>query len=407
MRSPVLVSCLVSGLVATLGAAVLTACAPKPADSPPPAGGATPVDAAAKTAPASAVPEAKPAVVVEPPPSSPAPVAIEVAPTLELTFVGDVIFGRYRATGFDPIPEKGFAVFDEILPKLASDMLVGNLETPLVRDLPPDSPIGSRYAFGASPEHAKHLQSAGFAAVSLANNHWFDQRVVGIDETPPILRELGIVPLGGALREGAPFRAETIEKNGWKIAFVAITTRTNAPLREGVPVLPYLPTDEIGKTVVPVVTQARGDHDLVIVVVHWGEEYADAPNHAQIKAAHALIDGGADMVIGHHPHVLQAVERYGKGLIAYSLGNFLFENTNAIPRLTGVLRVRARRAGACLERVVFHPAYIKRMPVPHPVPATGSMGRQVRDRALAQAKKFDTSWVVEGEDLVLERSGCE
>jgi poly-gamma-glutamate capsule biosynthesis protein CapA/YwtB (metallophosphatase superfamily) len=402
MRSSLRCPCVV--LLLSIGCGPKSTESPQPQDEPragvSPSNGATSpaAEPAAKAEPAATaepVAKAEPAATAEP--------AAKAA--LEFTFVGDVIFGRYRASGYDPIPEKGFAVFDEIAPKLASDVLVGNLETPLVRDLPLDSPIGSRYRFGASPEHAKHLQTAGFTAVSLANNHWFDQRVTGIDETPPILRELGIVPLGGAVREGPVFRVETVEKAGWKLGFVAITTRTNAPVRDGMPVLPYLPTDEIDTSVVPVVTAARADHDLVIVVVHWGEEYADAPNHAQIKAAHALVDAGADMVIGHHPHVLQAVERYGKGLIAYSMGNFLFENTNAIPRLTGVLRVKVRRDDRCLERVVFHPAYIKRSPVPHPVPATGSLGRQVRDRAMGQSKKFDTTWTIEGDDLVLD-GGC-
>jgi len=385
---------------------LLGACAPKGSDSPDPEGGAAQPPAAAPTKVA-AKPDAPTPAVDPPPPVDAAPKPVEVAATLEMTFVGDIIFGRYRASGYDPIPEKGFMVFEEIAPKITSEMLVGNLETPLVRDLPMDSPIGSRYRFGASPEHAKQLQSAGFTAVSLANNHWYDQRVKGIDETPPILRELGIVPLGAALREGPVFRAETVEKNGWKVAFVAFTTRTNAPVKEGLPTLPYLETDQIKTTIAPVVAAARDGHDLVIAFVHWGDEYAEGPNTAQVRAAHSLIDAGADMVIGHHPHVLQGVERYGKGLIAYSLGNFLFENTNAIPRLTGVLRVRARRDGACLERVVFHPAYIKRQPVPHPVPATGALGRQVRDRAIGQAKKLSTTWTIDGEDLVLDKAGCE
>jgi hypothetical protein len=384
----------------------LVGCAPKTAESPDPEGGAAtpPATAPAKTA---ARPDAPPPTADARPPEEPEPKAPDVAATLEMTFVGDIIFGRYRGSGFDPIPEDGFQVFDEIKPKLASDMLVGNLETPLVRDLPLDSPIGSKYRFGASPEHAQHLVSAGFTAVSLANNHWYDQRVKGIDESPPILRELGIVPLGAAVREGPVFRAETVEKNGWKVAFVAFTTRTNAPVREGGPVLPYLETSAIKTTIAPVVQAARDGHDLVIAFVHWGDEYAEGPNITQVKAAHSLIDAGADMVIGHHPHVLQGVERYGKGLIAYSLGNFLFENTNAIPRLTGVLRVKARRDGACVEKVVLHPAYIKRQPVPHPVPASGALGRQVRDRAIGQAKKLDTTWTIDGEDLVLEKPGCE
>ncbi|HET6585216.1 MAG TPA: hypothetical protein VFG69_17280, partial [Nannocystaceae bacterium] len=72
--------------------------------------------------------------------------------------------------------------------------------------------------------------------------------------------------------------------------------------------------------------------------------------------------------------------------------------------LTGVLRVRAR--GRCLERVVVHPAYIKRIPIQHPVPALGGMGKRVRDRVIQQGKKFDTTWTVEGEDLVLDGPSC-
>jgi poly-gamma-glutamate synthesis protein (capsule biosynthesis protein) len=325
--------------------------------------------------------------------------------TLELTFVGDVIFGRYRASGFDPIPEGEHAVFADIATKLASDVVVGNLETPLVRELPATSPIGSKYSFGASPEHAKHLVAAGFTAVSLANNHWYDMRREGIEQTPEILGELGIVALGAARSEPPIFRIETLEKNGWKIGFCAITTRTNAPLREGVPSLPYLDTRAIREQIVPVLQAAREQHDLVIVLVHWGEEYAESPSVAQVRAAHAMIDAGADLVIGHHPHVLQAIERLDRGLVAYSLGNFLFENTQDIPRLTGVLRVRFRGRG-CIERTVFHPAYIARTPVKHPVPATEGMGKRVRGRVVAQSQAFTTRWNQEGEDLVLDSPPC-
>lgn len=390
---------------ARLCALALAGCSPRAADVGATAGRATPRDGTT-TSPSVARPEVVAAVAEPVPKEVVAPVPPSRSPALELTFVGDVIFGRYRASGFDPIPEGDFPVFRDIAGVLASDVLVGNLETPLVRDLPQQSPIGSRYRFGASPEHAKHLRDAGFSVVSLANNHWYDQRLLGVEQSPEILRELGVVPIGAAVREPPVFRVEAFEKSGWKIGFIAITTRTNAPVREGGPILPYLRTDEIKATISPVIAEAREKHDLVAVVVHWGEEYAEAPNHAQVSAAHAMIDAGADLVIGHHPHVLQAIERYGNGLIAYSLGNFLFENTNDIPRLTGVLRVRARAQGRCLERVVFHPAYIKRLPVQHPVPATGGLGKRVRQRVIDQAARFDTSFVPEGEELVLAAQGC-
>ena len=241
-----------------------------------------------------------------------------------MTFVGDVIFGRYRETGFDPIPEGDFPVFEAIAEAMKSDLLIGNLETPLVYDLPPTSPIGSKFAFGASKEHAKLLVDGGFDAMSLANNHWFDQRLEGVEQTPKILEELGIVPLGAPTREPEVFRVQPLEAQGWKVGVLAFTNRSNAPQRDGVPTLPFLSAHEVPETLAPIVKAARGDYDVLVAFVHWGEEYEDGPSAAQRNAAHALIDAGADLIVAHHPHVLQGVEVYGRGLIMYSLGNFLF-----------------------------------------------------------------------------------
>lgn len=326
--------------------------------------------------------------------------------TLELTFVGDVIFGRYRPSGYDPIPEDGHAVFDDMVELLRSDLLVGNLETPLVRDLPASSPIGSRFRFGASPDHARHLADAGFSAMSLANNHWFDMRKEGLEQTPRILEELGITPLGASRSEPPAFRVETLERRGWRVGFVAATTRTNAPVRAGRPAVPYLRTRDLVAQLGPLLRGGRTTHDLLVVVLHWGEEYADAPSFAQIKAAHGLVDAGADLVIGHHPHVLQAVEVYDDAIVAYSLGNFLFENTQEIPRQTGVLRARFRGEAPCLEQVMFHPAFVKRNPVQHPVPASGWMGQKIRRRMSTLSEKFRTPWREEGDDLVLSLPSC-
>ena len=147
-----------------------------------------------------------------------------------------------------------------------------------------------------------------------------------------------------------------------------------------------------------------------MVVVHWGDEYDDGPSLPQVRAAHALVDAGADLVIGHHPHVLQGVQRHGRGLIAYSLGNFLFENTNDPPRLTGVLRVRYQSEPSeapSLDAVVFHPAYVARRPVQHPEPATGYMERRVKNRMRGVSERFDSTWDDAGTDLVLVGPGCE
>jgi poly-gamma-glutamate synthesis protein (capsule biosynthesis protein) len=395
--------------LACLLAAALAACSsaretrPTPADAPaeaPPGVAAAPV--AAEHVPMASPPPAEPAPA---PVTTPTPAAPAVREPLEMTFVGAIIFGRYREAGYDPIPGPDDKPFAEIAAQIRSDMLVGNLETPLVRELPDKSPIGAKYRFGASKQMAQHLVDGGFTAVSLANNHAFDQRLDGMVQSPLILRELGIVPLGAARTEEPLFRVETIERRGWKIGFFAVTTRRNAPQFDNTPILPFLSTTELDGTLGPLIAAAKADHDLVIVFIHWGDEYAEAPAIYQRSQAKALLDRGAHLVVGHHPHVLQGIERHGGGAVAYSLGNFLFENTNEIPRLTGVLRARFVDGG-CLEALTFHPAYIKRTPTKHPVPATGAMGKVVRGRMRALSEGLGTTLADAGEDLALRDLPC-
>ncbi|MFY0537778.1 CapA family protein [Nannocystis pusilla] len=181
---------------------------------------------------------------------------------LEITFVGDIIFGRYRTAGFDAIVGEGERPFDDILSTMRSDLLIGNLETPLVYELPVKSPIGARFAFGASKAMAQHLVDGGFAALSLANNHSFDQRAEGLLQSPKILEELGIVPLGASRSEPPVFRVETFERRGWKIGLLAVTARRNAPQFPNTPELPFLSTNDFEATLGPLIDGARATHDL-------------------------------------------------------------------------------------------------------------------------------------------------
>ena len=387
--------------------ALLLACSsgsPTPATpSPPPAAAPAPAPKASPAAPVPADTSPVPKASQPVPEASPAP-----APRgpIELTFVGDIIFGRYRGDNtFDPIPGPDDHPFADIAETMRSDLLIGNLETPLTYDLPLKSPIGAQFRFGASKQMAAHLVDGGFTALSLANNHAFDLRAQGMIDSPVILRELGLVPLGAARTEPPLFRVETLERSGWKVGVIAVTARRNAPHFDGTPELPFASTTDFDALLSPIIAAARPQHDLVIVFVHWGEEYADDPAPHQRRAAKALLDHGADLVVGHHPHVLQGIERHGRGAVAYSLGNFLFENTNDIPRLTGVLRARFTPE-RCLETLTFHPAYIKRTPSKHPVPATGGMGKQVRARMTELSASLATSFELRGEDLTLGSFPC-
>jgi poly-gamma-glutamate synthesis protein (capsule biosynthesis protein) len=370
----------------------------------------------APSAPAAAVADASAAPARIAADAAPAEQALP-APTgpqrpIEITFVGDVMFGRYVEGGRATIPKGDYNLFERVTDLVRADIAIANLETPVVRKVPPRSPYGLRLRFAASPDEVEHLVRGGFTAVTLANNHSYDLRLKGLLATPKMVRDLGLTPLGVAHAEPPVFRVDTIEKDGWRVGFVGITTERNGPQRPGQPELPYVKSaKQIPGVLVPVIKEARADHDILVVLAHWGKEYMDKPWKSQLAAGRALIDAGADLVIGHHPHVLQAFERRDRGLIAYSLGNFRFDYTRKIPGLTGVLRARFRPEGRCLERVVFHPAHterarIKGKSVYRPAPATGKKGDRVRARVVKKSAEVGTTWEREGDDLVLAFPDC-
>jgi gamma-polyglutamate biosynthesis protein CapA len=113
----------------------------------------------------------------------------------------------------------------------------------------------------------------------------------------------------------------------------------------------------LGRGIVEAVALAKGKADLVLVSFHWGEEYATVPSEAQRALAHAVIDAGATLVIGHHPHVIEGVERYKHGVIAYSLGNFVFDQHEERGKRGLVLGCELDRLG--VRRAVLAPVVIR------------------------------------------------
>ncbi len=361
--------------------------APAPTSPPPaPAPAVTP-DAALAVADAAAPVPAKPARAAK----------------LDLAFVGDLMFGGYFDDHYDPqFVEKHDPLVD-IEAKLEADLTFGNFETTITRKLPnnggPHDGKGNK-RFVTLPERTTVLARNGrFDAVTLANNHQLDNGVPGLVETPEILDELGIEYVGAARKDRANrFFVETLEVKGWKIGFIAATAQTNrAPLRDPGPHIAYVPAPALENQLVPVIEAARGSHDLLVVQIHWGQEYVDAPARWQIDTAHAFIDAGADAVIGHHAHVLQGIERYKGGVIAYSLGNFVFPNGKERIRNTGVLHLTYAGDKPCLDAIGFDPAVQIRTPITHPIPATGAARKEIATRLATLSKPFATTWDVTGD----------
>ncbi len=213
-----------------------------------------------------------------------------------------------------------FALMSERLQN--ADIVFGNHEGP-VSDLGVQD-TSKRFSFHFPLESTAGVATAGFDVVAIANNHALDRGYPALCDTANRLRAVGITPIGGGCNKTEAFSpyVKTLP-DGTTVAFLAYTEfykgATATDDRPGL--FPYT---------VPAMTEAIADAktngaDIVLVSIHWGVEYMDHPTDAQREMAHALIDGGADVIVGHHPHVPQDFEIYNGKTIFYSLGNFVFD----------------------------------------------------------------------------------
>ena len=169
------------------------------------------------------------------------------------------------------------------------------------------------------------LAKAGFDIVSLANNHPFDWGVDGVRATLAAVRKAGLKYTGLGFDRESAYRPALFSVNGVRVAFIAATNQCNqpAPKVQPRPIVAWLNE----KRLVAQIKALRPEVDILVVSVHWGRSYTENFNRQQARTARLLAEAGADLILGHHPHVLQPVafsEGKRKIPVAYSLGNFLF-----------------------------------------------------------------------------------
>lgn len=267
-------------------------------------------------------------------------------PDLRLTLmaVGDIMLGRTIA---DLIESEGHtAPFIHTAQMLRSaDITVGNLECPIsTRGEPEPKP----YAFRAPPVAADALAFAGFSLVNLANNHILDYGSLALEDTLENLSARQIQTVGAGMHAAEAYAPAFIEVEGLQIAFLGFVDvhptdydyrKWEAGLDQ--PGVAWAHEDQVRAGV----TAAKAQADIVIVLIHNGYEIIEQISSQQQKIAHLAIDSGASLVIGSHPHVLQRIERYQEGLIAYSMGNFVFDNFLFPPNYSAILSVELSPKG--------------------------------------------------------------
>jgi hypothetical protein len=334
-------------------------------------GGVAGFAAVADRTPAARWRSAPPGPAASTPDATPSATATDAARTVALAATGDVIMGDAPAR----LPaDGGRGFFSSVKQALSADLVMGNLEEPLTEDTghvkckpetPPPGPSTSAsvpagpspaasasptkssdcHQFRAPPEYAKHLADAGFDLLNLANNHAYDYGPDGNRNTRAALERNGLA------HTGAPKEITVKQVGAIKVAVLGFSSYAWSN---------SLIDIEAAKRVVRQATQRA---DIVVVQVHMGGEGADkihvkpgtemflGENRGDpVKFAHAVIEAGADLVVGHGPHVLRALEFYQGRLIAYSLGNFAGGggtlNNSGRLGLGAVLKVSLRADGS-------------------------------------------------------------
>ncbi len=211
-----------------------------------------------------------------------------------------------------------------------------NMETPVA---PAHSKGSKPFMFDAPVALPQALKDNGIKIVSFANNHVMDQGWAGFAETREHLREIGLQFVGSGDTAAQTWQPLVVEANGIKVGWLGMTRWLNGnrnPDKDDQPHVNFFPyPGEAGGApgadearVLEAVKAAKAQCDLLVISIHWGTEYAPAPRPEDVDMAHKMLNAGASVIVGHHPHVLQPIETYATAdgrmtVIFYSLGNFL------------------------------------------------------------------------------------
>lgn len=268
-------------------------------------------------------------------------------PGVNLIFGGDVTLTNAYT---DKVGRNQHWSFSQLEEFRQADISMVNLEAPFTSAAQPLP--GKKFNFKAPIENVQALQTGGIDIVNLANNHAMDYQRAGLLETTQVLKKAGIQSVGAGEDIKAARRPVVMEVKGKKIAYLGYyDADLHAATENGAGTNPRH-NDRVAADI----KALRGQVDWIVVNYHWGEELAKYPGDWQIELARFTVDQGADLVVGHHPHVLQGAEVYKGRPIVYSLGNFIFGGNSVSDYDTAALKVALKDEQM---RVEFLPVQVR------------------------------------------------
>ena len=283
------------------------------------------------------------------PTSRPAP---DPPATITLTVVGDLMLGRGVAA-VHPDPTVTLRALAPMLRR--ADITVGTLESTLSTD---GSPTQGGDSFAADPGVLVGLARSGFDALSLANNHVGDYGDRALLDTVRAFAGSGIRPFGAGRDLARATRPAVVQRDGVRVGFLGFNAIGETPrAAPGTPGAlsvrmpprtgPLQPADLAH--VLAAVRRLDRRVDVVVVLPHWGTQYTHSPEPVQRHVGRRLVDAGADLVVGGHPHWVQSVERYDGATIAHSLGNAVFDMDFMEQTMEGVALTATITAGRVVD----------------------------------------------------------
>lgn len=265
-----------------------------------------------------------------------------------LMAVGDIMLGDSPTCvghGLTEIINKRGSefLFDNVSTILnKGDIVFGNLEC-VLSDIDVDPSILKSVQIRGTESSVSGLVYAGFNVLSLANNHILEHGTNSLLRTKKILSNNGIYSVGVSESKEKSRDALILNINNISVSFLSYCLIKDNTA--------YCSIDDPSEIITDI-QKMKGKADILIVSLHWGNEFIRRPSAMQVQLAHEMIDAGANIILGHHPHVLQGLEVYKNGIIVYSLGNFVFDMRQRKMRESMIFSCRATKNGIIDYKII-------------------------------------------------------
>lgn len=317
-------------------------------------------------------------------------------PLVSIAAVGDIMVGNH--TSYYIQKYGADYPFDSTRQLLSqTDIAFGNLEAPFTRT---GTKFEKTFNFKVPPEYVSGVIGSGIDVVTLANNHILDYGIEGLKSTLSVLDSLGMAHCGAGLNLDQANEPAIVERNGLRVAFLGYSLTFPEE---------FWATKSRGGTSYPTETNMRASiqhcdsiADFTVVTFHWGAEGKNFPKDYQKEYAHLAIDLGADLVLGHHPHVLQGLEIYKNRLIAYSLGNFTFSSYSRRATESMILKVYLVDEGLFFAKII--PVSVDNYEISfQPRVVTGKRAKTIIDNLKAYSAPLNPTSIIDDDGYIWGR----